>query len=233
MRHDLANNGYSEAQVQAIFFKASTSFPQCDLKGLYCAAGAMPDAYLSEIYLGNILRYLKCCELDANGQSTGLPRYPNLQQVFLTSRTYGGYANGTAHGCLSPEPFPYEEGFAVQRAIVAQINQSPGYPPIEYAGDLSYDVAPWVDWGPYLWISGETQRQADQLVWCNGQNDQTCQGKRDVRFGDLSPGYEAYWGDFTHPAAGGLKKVADQLVTFIGKTQGKSGSPFVTPWIGQ
>lgn len=108
VRHDLIYNGFSEKQVQAIFLKSSTSFPQCDLKGLYCAAGAMPDAYLSETYLGNILRYLKCCTLDDNGQSTGIARYPKLKQVFLTSRTYGGYANGTAHGCLSPEPFAYQ-----------------------------------------------------------------------------------------------------------------------------
>lgn len=228
VRHDLIYNGFSEKQVQAVFLKSSTSFPQCDLKGLYCAAGAMPDAYLSEIYLGDILRYLKCCKLDDNGESTGVPRYANLKQVFLTSRTYGGYANGTPHGCLSPEPFAYEEGIAVQRTIVAQINQSPGYPPIEYAGHLGYDVAPWVDWGPYLWTNGELGR-SDGVKWCNRQGDAFCAlDQHDVRYGDPDMGYEAYWGDFTHPTAQAEKKVADQLVQFINKD---TGSAWIRPWV--
>jgi hypothetical protein len=60
--------------------------------------------------LGDIARYLKCCDL-----VTGYPRYPNLQQVFITSRIYGGYANGQQYGntCENPEPFAYEGGFAV------------------------------------------------------------------------------------------------------------------------
>jgi hypothetical protein len=234
VQHDLTRNGYSEAQVQAIFLKSSDSFPQCDLKRLYCAPGALPDAYVSEKYLGNIVRYLKCCKLNPDGSSSSQPRYPNLKQVFVTSRIYGGYANGTEHGCLMPEPFAYEEGFAVQRLIVAQINQGGGEPPVDYAGDLSYDVAPWVDWGPYLWASGHHPRNFDQLVWCNNNPfPSVCVGKHDVRYGDLDPGYEAYWGDFTHPTANAAKKVTDQLVTFIGRTQGKQGSPWVMPWIGQ
>ena len=84
----------------------------------------LPDAYESQIYIGNILRYLKCCKLDPYGMPGTFPRYPNLKQVFITSRTYGGYANGTEHGCLMPEPFAYEEGFAVQRSIVAQIDRT-------------------------------------------------------------------------------------------------------------
>ena len=44
------------------------------------------------------------------------------QAGILTNRIYGGYANGTLNGCLMPEPFAYEEGFAVERIGVAQIN---------------------------------------------------------------------------------------------------------------
>jgi hypothetical protein len=69
---------------------------------------------------------------DPYGLPTPLPRYPNLQQVFVTSRIYGGYANGTAHGCLNPEPFAYEEGFAVQRLIADQ----PDPRPILWSGRL-------------------------------------------------------------------------------------------------
>ena len=92
--------------------------------------------------MGNTLRYLKCCTLDANGNSTGLPRYPNLKQVFITSRIYAGYADPPNHGCLMPEPFAYEEGIGVQRMIVAQINQANGGGPAQYAETLNYNVAP-------------------------------------------------------------------------------------------
>jgi hypothetical protein len=111
----LHTNGFGEGQVQAIFFKSSNPYPQCDLKGAYCAGGE-PDAYISERHMGNILRYLKCCKLDAQHQSTGIPRYPNLKLVFLTTRIYGGYANAqklsngdiSPHNCLMPEPFAYQ-----------------------------------------------------------------------------------------------------------------------------
>ena len=86
-----------------VFFKNARGTPLCDLKFAYCAPGqSEPDAYTSERMLGNILRYLKCCKAD------GTPRYPNLKQVFLSSRIYGGYANGTDHGCTNPEPYAYQ-----------------------------------------------------------------------------------------------------------------------------
>lgn len=49
------------------------------------------DAYTLETELGEILRALKI-------------RYPSLREVFLSSRTYGGYAATI----LNPEPYAYE-----------------------------------------------------------------------------------------------------------------------------
>jgi hypothetical protein len=237
VKADLQTNGYSEKQVQAVFLKASNPFPQCDLKGAYCAENLpLPkeDAYLSELHMGNILRYLKCCKLDADHHSTGVPRYPNLKQVFITSRIYGGYANGqtingqpSGHNCLMPEPFAFEEGFAVQRTIVAQIDRTT----TDYAGDVRYpESAPWVDWGPYLWASGAAPRNFDGLNWCNGQaSPPSCVGQFDVRFGDPDPLFNpTFWGDFTHPTAQATQKVANQLLKFVDKD---TGSPWVRPWI--
>lgn len=237
-------------------FKSSTSFPRCDLNwsvnsGKYCNENQTtePDAYTSERYLGDIVRYLKCCTLDANGQSTGNPRYPNLKQVFLTSRTYGGYAKnhgssgeGSYAGCLSPEPYAYEERFAVQRLIVAQINQDAGMQFTDpYLGTVAYKSdgtgnAPWFDWGPYLWTSGELGR-SDGLAWCNGRGTLLCDPlDRDVRDGDDSPDPDdAFWGDYTHPRDRGQEKVADQLLYFITNQGSLLGSQsyivnWVNPW---
>ena len=228
--------GYTEAQVQAIFIKAADKFPQCDLNHRYCNAPiTLPDAYQMEIYLGDIVRYLKCCEV--NGINQGRPRYPNLQQVFVTSRIYGGYANGQLYEpCENPEPFAYEGGFAVQRLIVDQINQVALYPgPVQYdyAGEVDYSVAPWIDWGPYLWASGGNPRNFDGLYWCGGVPQGRCTANNfDVRQGDTTtPLLQIeYPGDYTHPNAFGIQKVGNLLVNFMNEI---TGSPWVTPWINK
>ena len=155
VKTQLTANGYSEKQVQVVFFKNARGNPHCDLKFTQCVQGqGEPDAYTSERILGNILRYLKCCKAD------GTPRYSNLKQVFLSSRIYGGYANGKTHGCINPEPYAYESGIAVQRLIVAQIKQAAGIALVDpYAGSVDYGNAPWFDWGPYLWADGEIKRK--------------------------------------------------------------------------
>jgi hypothetical protein len=177
-----------------------------------------------------------------NGNSTGVPRYPNLKLVFVTSRIYGGYAQNpapdNAAGCLNPEPFAYEEGFAVQRLIVAQIDRTI----TDHAGDVRYpESAPWVDWGPYLWASGTNVSSHTLLFWCDSTttNNINCfntNNPGDFRYGDLAPGYSAYWGDHTHPTAWAAQKVANQLVKFItGQLPAPQDhiSDWVTPWKGK
>ncbi|HZQ69932.1 MAG TPA: hypothetical protein VFA68_15515 [Terriglobales bacterium] len=121
----------------------------------------------------------------------------------------------------------------MQRLIVAQINQVAGVQSNDtHAGPVDYSKAPWFDWGPYLWASGQTQRQFDLLVWCNGQGTAQCpQTQLDVRYGDrFNPNF---WGDFTHPTAMAAEKVAKLLMIFIGKDPDgvRPGSPFVLPWV--
>jgi hypothetical protein len=74
-------------------------------------------------------------------------RYPNLRMVYVSSRTYGGYA--ITH--LNPEPFAYESGFAAKWLVQDGIE-----------GRLGQRV--WVGWGPYLWTDGLAGRR-DGLTW--------------------------------------------------------------------
>jgi hypothetical protein len=114
----------TSAQVQAVWLKEaiareSNPFPA--------------DAKRLKVDLAAIVRVLRA-------------RFPNLKLVYVSSRTYGGYAS-TA---LNPEPFAYDSGFAVKWLVADRI-----------AGKLK---GPWVAWGPYLWTDGEKGRK-DGLVW--------------------------------------------------------------------
>jgi Cu/Ag efflux protein CusF len=79
-------------------------------------------------------------------------RFPNAKLVYLSSRTYGGYATTG----LNPEPYAFESGFSVKWLIEQQINgdKSLNFDPAR--GDVK---APWLSWGPYLWANGSTKRE--------------------------------------------------------------------------
>jgi hypothetical protein len=129
----------------------------------------------------------------------------------------------------------------VQRLIVEQINQVAGQGQgDQWAGQLTYDKAPWFDWGPYLWADGPNQSAGTGLFWCdNTTNTQIypqCLNDFDFRFGDITDDMhkQMYWGDHTHPTYQGQAKVAGQLVKFIRGTLGGPQafiSDWVTPWI--
>jgi hypothetical protein len=141
---DLAEQGLTEAQVQAVWVKVANAGPNSSMPA------ANSDAALLVQQTGNIARALRV-------------RYPNVRLVFLSSRIYAGYATTM----LNPEPYAYETGFGAKWAIQAQIDQMAAGGTIvdPRAGDLNYDtVAPWIGWGAYLWGAGATPR-CDELVW--------------------------------------------------------------------
>ncbi|HZT44847.1 MAG TPA: hypothetical protein VFA24_01600 [Gaiellaceae bacterium] len=74
-------------------------------------------------------------------------RFPNLRLVYVSSRTYAGYATSP----LNPEPQAYDSGFAVKWLVADAID-----------GRLT--TRAWVGWGPYLWTNG-TKGRADGLTW--------------------------------------------------------------------
>lgn len=161
----------SEKQVQIVWLKDANAQPKSSLP-LPAA-----DAYTLETELGQIARALKA-------------RYPNLRQLFVSSRTYGGYATSN----LNPEPYAYESAFSVKWVVGSQIAEVASGAGDSRAGSLRYDTgtAPWIAWGPYLWANGTTAR-SDGLVWLPG---------------DFSA-------DGTHPAASGRQKVGAMLLAFF------------------
>jgi hypothetical protein len=72
-------------------------------------------------------------------------QYPNVKQVYISSRTYGGYASNGGL-TLGPEPVSFRSGEGVD-AFIAQ-----GHPDV------------WVSWGPYLWANGLIPN-AEGLIW--------------------------------------------------------------------
>ncbi|MFJ6199920.1 hypothetical protein [Micromonospora sp. NPDC092111] len=166
----LAPLGLTERQVQVAWVKVANANPSVSLP----ASNA--DAYQLVTQQGNILRALK-------------KRYPNLQQVFFSSRIYGGYATTG----LNPEPYAYETGFGVKWVIQAQITQMSGGGTDPRAGNLDYNnTTAWAAWGPYLWANG-LQPRSDGLVWERS---------------DLGS-------DGTHPSNSGRQKVGNLLLRFF------------------
>jgi len=112
-------------------------------------------------------------------------RFPNLNLVYLSSRSYAGYARTT----LNPEPFAYESGFAVKWLIEQQLR---GDPALNFDSSRGRVRAPWLSWGPYLWANG-TQRRSDGLYYTPA---------------DFGP-------DGSHPSPQGKSKLAGQLLRFF------------------
>lgn len=179
--HRLIPLGLTEQQVLMVWLKVADANPRSSLP----TPGS--DAELLASRIANIARALRT-------------RYPNVKQVFVSSRIYAGYAT-TA---LNPEPYAYESGFSVKGIIATQISQmSVTNPPISpTAGNLNYNtVAPWLAWGPYLWADS-TNARGDGLTWEPGD-------------------FEA---DGTHPSRSGETKVGKMLLEFF------KASPYTKCW---
>ncbi len=71
--------------------------------------------------------------------------YPNLKQVYITSRSFGGYSCNKDYR----EPVGYEENFSVKWLIEDQVTGAD--PDLAFEGPDA--PAPWIAWGPFLWDS--------------------------------------------------------------------------------
>lgn len=163
--------GLSEKQVQVAWVKVANRYPTVSLPS------ESADAYTLMKQIADINRALRA-------------RYPNLRQVFVSSRIYAGYATIA----LNPEPYAYESAFGVKWAIQAQIDQMRTGVADARTGNLNYDAgtAAWMAWGPYLWADG-TRSRSDGLSWVRSD----------------------FMVDGTHPAASARQKVGSMLLTFF------------------
>ena len=146
----LTPQGLTEAQVQIIWLKLTTSGPTISLPN------SNAEAFQLVGLLADIVRTFRI-------------RYPNIRMVFVSSRIYAGYAGypvpmSGAH----PEPYAYESGFSVKWLVQAQINQMATGAIDPLAGDLDSDtVAPFLAWGPYFWADGESPRSDGLQYFCS------------------------------------------------------------------
>ncbi len=128
--------GVTRAQVQAIWLKETNPAP----------------------HVGGFPKYVQALESElARIVQILHTRFPKLKLVYLSSRTYGGWAKA-APGRAAPgnsEPFSYESGFAVKWLIERQLQ---GDPALNYDPKKGAVKAPWLSWGPYLWTNGERKR---------------------------------------------------------------------------
>lgn len=159
----LAAANATREQVQAIWFKEADASPT---SGFPAAAQTLQAEFTA---IMNVIRN----------------RFANARLCFFASRIYAGYAL-TA---LNPEPYAYEQGFACQWTIAAQIAGSPA---LEFDPARGLVVSPWIDWGTYNWADG-TNATPDGLDW------------------DCSD----FQADGTHPSVSGREKVAQRLLAFV------------------
>lgn len=219
----LADLGLQTNQVQIAWVKLSNAFTGPDDPARISLPAVDADAYRLETRLAQITNALKI-------------RYPNLQQVFFSTRIYGGFGN--AAFSISPEPYAYEHGFSVKWLVEAQIrqmenggtpdlsdpNQSRIYntpvlsngPVADSHVSLNYadGSAPWVAWGPYLWANGDPTplSSAERLVGLPWDPPGIRWSRSDIE------------ADALHPSDSGEEKVATQLMHFF------LGSPYSAPY---
>jgi hypothetical protein len=127
--------GVTRAQVEVIWLKETDPAPH---------EGGFPK-YIQALQgeLANIVRILP-------------GRFPNVKLVYLSSRTYGGWARGRdGRGPGNSEPYSYETAFAVQGLIAQQLR---GDPALNFEPTRGEVKAPWLSWGSYLWANGTARR---------------------------------------------------------------------------
>jgi hypothetical protein len=162
----VSSAGLSNAQIQVVWVKQSLRQP-----ALFGAWPMHLQTYMKEMRL--VLQRLKIM-------------FPNLRIAYVSSRIYAGWATVP----LSPEPYAYEQAFAVRQLIKLQAT---GDPTLNWLATSGPVKCPIICWGPYMWADGLNPR-SDGLQWF--QTDFVAS-------------------DGTHPSPSGRTKVANMMLKFF------------------
>jgi hypothetical protein len=143
----IPNAGASPNQVVAVLFEDIDKSP----KGTYPKDDVQLQSELESV-AQNILSF-----------------FPNAKMLFYQPRAYSGFSNGVSS--VDPEPYVYEQGFAIRGAIEDQIS---GLPSLNYNPASGPVMAPWLSWGPYTWANGMIPNSSGLAYSCQdfiGSND--------------------------------------------------------------
>ena len=172
--------GVTRAQVQVVWIKETDPAPH---------TGSFPD-------------YIRTLEAELTRIVQLLPqRFPRVKLVYLSSRTYGGWAKPRpdGRGPGNSEPYSYESGFAVKWLIQRQLA---GEAALNFDAAQGPVKAPWLSWAAYLWTNGKTPR-SDGMYFESGDFQEK---------------------DRMHESPAGQQKVGKQLVQFF------KSDPTTTQW---
>jgi len=158
----IKESGLSPAQVQVVWLKEANGSPDPLTDAFPVYAQKLRDD------MATIVRRVRT-------------DYPNVGIVYFSSRIYAGYADIP----LNPEPFAYEGGFSVRWLIQDQVSGGG-------ASGVTYENAPVLLWGPYLWADG-LNRRSDDLMW-------SC---------------DDFMDDGIHPDVSARQKVAEMISNFF------------------
>ena len=137
----LNNAGVTGAQVQAVWMEHANGGGQGECSKCMAANGE---------YVAELTDNLKTISKEVKN------RFPNVKLIFMSNRTYGGYATVD----LNDEPYAYENGIAVRRTILDQVSGTQS----GSTNDLTYVNAPVLTWGPNLWAD-DGKANSEGLAW--------------------------------------------------------------------
>ncbi|MBI1325845.1 hypothetical protein GC170_22010 [bacterium] len=130
-------SGLNSSQVQVLWFETTLIFPK--RFGNFEASNAVYVRHLNAIV------------------NRATKQFPNLRQIFVSSRYYGGWAKKPT----SPEPYAYESAFGVRDLVLSRVPDS---------ADSAWPrvAKPVVLWGPYYWTDGTHPSKVDGLNLTRG-----------------------------------------------------------------